>query len=332
MATRNASGAWLNQHYAAPHTLVKTGRRRRLNLVIAGEGSPTVVFASGLNETALSWACVQPAIALRTRTVAFDKAGIGFSDPGPLPRTASAVVEDLRSALRAADIAPPYVLVGHSLGGLHLRLFAFRCPQDVAGMVMVDSSSEHQYRRFADALDDHETDRKLREASLRTYSRLVRLARSGALSPGTPDYDRAVGALPPTLTVAVRAARVAQRTSPAFWRALQSESTATYGAGGGSASSDEVEAARKSFGDTPMGDMPLIVLTAATSPQPRPGETAAAADTRRRLWRTMHDEIAALSARGERRDVADAGHFMTMDKPEAVIGAIEEVIAVARRA
>jgi len=324
VATPASADPWLDEHYATPQTLVKIGRRRRLNLVIAGEGAPTVIFAPGLNETSLSWARVQPAIALETRTVGFDKAGMGFSDPGPAPRTASAVVEDLRAALKAAAIAPPYILAGHSAGGLYMRLFAFRYPGDVAGLVMVDSSSEYQYRRFADALGGDLAERTLRRQFLRAYARLARLARVGALTPGTADYERAVGPLPDLLTAAMRAARVAQRTSPAFWRALRSESAATYAADGGSASSDEVAAARRS-----LGDLPLIVLTAGR-PQPRPGETAAATETRRRVWLAMHEEIAALSTRGERRTVEGAGHFIPFERPQAVIAAIQEVLALAR--
>jgi pimeloyl-ACP methyl ester carboxylesterase len=320
-----ASNSWLDQHYAAPQRLVKVSRRRRLNLVIAGEGAPTVILAPGLNGTALHWALVQPAVALKTRTVAFDKAGIGFSDPGPLPRTASAVVGDLRAALEAADLAPPYVLVGASAGGLYMQLFAFRHPEDVVGMVMVDSSCEHQYRRFGDAIGDRDADWRLRRDFLRTYSRLAQLAREGGLTPGTPDYDRAVGPRSPSLTPAVWAAHVAQRTSPAFWRSLRSESAATYAEGGGSIISDEVAAARR-----PLGEIPLIVLTAERSPQPRLGEPESAAQTRRLLWRAMHDEVAALSTRGERRTVAGSGHGIQLEKPEVVVAAVEEVVAMAR--
>jgi pimeloyl-ACP methyl ester carboxylesterase len=282
-----------------------------------------VIFAAGMNGTTLHWARVQPAVALKTRTVAFDKAGIGFSDPGPLPRTASAIVEDLRAALAAADIAPPYVLVGHSAGGPQMRLFAFRYPHEVVGMVMVDSSSEHQYRRMDDATGARESE-TLRRELRRTYSRLTRLARTGALTPGTPDYDRAVGPPSPTLTPAVNAAHAAQRTSPGFWRALRSEAAAAD-----SSSSDEVAAARRSLGDTPLGDMPLIVLTAGNIP-PRPGETVAANGARYEVWRAMHEEIAALSTRGKRCRIEGAGHFIQLDKTEVVIAAIEEVIALAR--
>jgi pimeloyl-ACP methyl ester carboxylesterase len=321
MASSQAPNAWLDKYYAAPHTLVKIGRRRRLNLLVAGEGGPTVIFATGLIGTTLGWARVQPAVAHTTRTVAFDKAGMGFSDPGPMPRTASAIVGDLRAALAAAAIAPPYILVGHSAGGPQMRLFAFRHPQEVVGMVMVDSSSEFQDRRLDAAMGSRQTERQ-RGRLLRDYTRLTRLARAGALTSGTPDYARAVGVggLSAThLTPAVWAASVAQHTSPAYWRAVRSESSAS-----GGISSAEVAAARRS-----LGDIPLIVLTAGRNAALRQGETAVAAAARHAAWREMHDEIATLSTRGERRTI-DAGHGMQMERPDVVIAAIEAVVAKVR--
>ena len=303
--------ARLDQFYAAPQTRVKVSRRRRLNLLIAGEGEPTVIFAPGGWASTLEWAQVQHPVAARTRTVAYDNAGFGFSDPGPLPRTASAIVNDLRAALKAADIPPPYVLAGWSFGGLVMRLFAFNHPQDVVGMVMVDSSSERQISLFAsDAMAT---------AWRRKLLRVEQLARAGDLVAGTPEYDAFVvrdGA--PKLPAAVKAARRAQRTSSGFYRAARSE----Y-ANLAAASLDEMNAARRS-----LGDMPLIVLTAGEF-FPMPEEFAHPAETWREAWRTGHDEIAALSTRGERRTIA-AGHAIQWEKPKAVITAIEEVLALAR--
>lgn len=329
MALFGLTDDWLDQHYATPQTLVRIGRRRRLNLLIAGRGGPTVVFAPGLINTTLEWAAVQHTVARQVRTVAFDKAGIGFSDPGPMPRTAGAIVKDLRAALAAADIGPPYVLVGWSAGGLAMRLFALRYPDDVAGLVMVDSASENQDQRL-DAVrgDDHNAAR--RQQALADYTRLADLARTGALVPGTPDHLRAVGPRPAYLTAALYAARVASRTSTAYWRAVRSESAAT-----GKASADELGAARRSLtiaapDSPPLGDKPLIVLTAAGNALPRPGESSAQTQARHQLWRTMHDEIAALSTHGERRTV-DAGHAIPLERPDVVVTAIEEVLASARQ-
>jgi pimeloyl-ACP methyl ester carboxylesterase len=235
--------------------------------------------------------------------------------------TASAVVEDLRSALKAVDILPPYVLAGWSLGGLYMRLFAFKYPREVAGMVMVDSSSEHQHRRmFGENSPQFSAMLRTELRRLTRLGLLARLARGGALVPGAPEYDELVGAAPTTMPLgpAVKAARTHQMTSPARWRAMRSEMAVA-----GTLSFGEVAAARR-----PLDDMPLIVLTARHG-EALPDETPEAARAREEIWRVMHGEIAALSTRGERRTI-DAGHGIQIDKPEAVVAAIEEVLAMVR--
>ncbi len=312
----------MDQFYARPPRLVKVSGRRRLNMLILGEGSPTVIFSPGGGASTLEWARVQHPISARTRTVAYDNAGFGFSDPGPLPRTASACVSDLRAALKAADIAPPYILAGWSLGGLHMRLFAFQHPEEVVGMVLVDSATEHQGRRVFELTGNpmYDEARFAKHPEVRAarakMARVEKLAREGALKPGSPEYAEFVGPPLPTVTPAVNAARVAQLTSPGRFRATRSEMKHFMGV-----SSDEVAAARRS-----LGDMPIIMLTAGRLP---PNVPADQADAWRSALCAMHDEFAALSTRGVRRTV-DAGHGIQVEKPEVVIAAIEEVLAVAR--
>jgi pimeloyl-ACP methyl ester carboxylesterase len=313
MATQAERDARMDRYYAAPQTLVKVGRRR-LNLLIRGEGEPTVIFAPGSGASTVEWMAVQSRIARTTRTVAYDNAGFGFSDPGPLPRTASATVNDLRAALQAADLAPPYVLAGWSWGGLIMRLFAFSYPRDVVGMVMVDSSSEHQMRRL---INDPKVTAWQRRYRREVFARAEQLARAGGLVAGTPEFEALVGKPHPALTPAVAAALVAQWTAPGRYRALRSESASMP------ATLREMDAARR-----PLGDMPLIVFTAGKS-FPLPPETLEPPEAWRGYWHAGHDEIAALSTRGERRTV-DTGHSIQVEQPEAVIAAIEEVLALAR--
>ena len=226
MATAAEPDPRIDRYYAGPQTMAKITRRRRINLLITGEGSPTVILAPGHGCTTLEWASVQVGLGLSSRTVSFDQAGMGFSDPGPLPVTASAVVEDLRSALKAVDIRPPYVLAGWSLGGLYMRLFAFKYPQEVVGMVMVDSSSENQHRRmFGENSSQFSAMLRTELRRLTRLGLLARLARGGALVPGAPEYDALVGAAPTPMPLApaLKAARIHQMTSPARWRAMRSE-------------------------------------------------------------------------------------------------------------
>ncbi|HEX5182147.1 MAG TPA: alpha/beta hydrolase [Allosphingosinicella sp.] len=111
----------------------------RLNLTCTGSGSPTVIFDAGHQDWAPAWATIQPEVAKWTRACSYDRAGNGFSDPGPMPRTSERIAQELHDALHAAGISGPYVLVGHAFGGYNMRAFAYRYREEVAGLVLVDS-------------------------------------------------------------------------------------------------------------------------------------------------------------------------------------------------
>ncbi|GAB3670210.1 alpha/beta fold hydrolase [Salinisphaera aquimarina] len=108
----------------------------------------TVIFDSGLGDSAVVWARVQPTIAGFTRACSYDRAGYGESDARRPPRTSTIIVSELHQLLARADIAPPYVLVGHSFGGWNMQLYASTYPQDVAALVLVDSSQVNQIERY----------------------------------------------------------------------------------------------------------------------------------------------------------------------------------------
>lgn len=122
---------------------------RRLFITCQGEGSPTVILEAGLGGDHTSWALVQPAVAELTQVCSYDRAGIGQSDPGPTPRTSQHVVADLHALLAAADVQTPYILVGHSFGALHVRLYAHTYRSEVAGLVLVDPVHEDWWIRAA---------------------------------------------------------------------------------------------------------------------------------------------------------------------------------------
>jgi pimeloyl-ACP methyl ester carboxylesterase len=126
--------------YAQPGQLVIVNGFR-LSLYCTGSGSPAVVFDSGFLDWAPSWSTVQPQIAKWTRVCSFDRAGTGFSDPGPMPRTSVRIAEELHSALHRAGIAGPYILVGHAFGGDNVRTFADLHMGEVAGLVLVDADA-----------------------------------------------------------------------------------------------------------------------------------------------------------------------------------------------
>src|SRR5208282_353888 len=120
----------------------------RLHLHSMGDSGPSVILDAGIGASSLSWSLVQAPAARYARVYAYDRAGYGWSDPPRRsngPRIASRQAEELRALLRAADVAGPYILVGHSFGGYVVRLYAERWPVEVAGLVMVDSPDADQW-------------------------------------------------------------------------------------------------------------------------------------------------------------------------------------------
>jgi pimeloyl-ACP methyl ester carboxylesterase len=113
-----------------------------LHMLVEGQGSPTVILESGIGQGADAWSKVLPEVARLTRTVAYDRAGLGESEPGPKPRTAQQIAVELRTALKNAYVSPPYVLVGHSGSGFNIRVFASMYPREVVGMLFIDPIQE----------------------------------------------------------------------------------------------------------------------------------------------------------------------------------------------
>jgi len=124
--------------YPPPGQMVDVGGYR-LHIYCTGTGSPTVVIDAGLGDWSTSWGYVQPEVAKVTRVCTYDRAGMGWSEPGPLPRVASQFAKELHALLHNANIPGPYILVGHSLGGLPVRVFTHDYPSEVAGVVLIDS-------------------------------------------------------------------------------------------------------------------------------------------------------------------------------------------------
>ena len=123
--------------YPPPGRLINLGTHS-LHLQCDGEGAPSVIFDAALGASSLSWSLVQPAVARVTRACAYDRAGFGWSERGPLPRTAGRIADELHELLTRAGVHPPYLLVGHSFGGLVMRIFASRHADDVGGLVLIE--------------------------------------------------------------------------------------------------------------------------------------------------------------------------------------------------
>jgi hypothetical protein len=133
--------------YPPPGEMVDIGGHR-LHIDCVGQGSPTVILESGLGNMSADWANVQPEVAKTTRVCTYDRAGTGWSEPGPEPRDPQQIARELHTLLGNARIDGPYVLVGQSFGGLFVRMYAARFPQEVEGMVLVDASHPDMWTRL----------------------------------------------------------------------------------------------------------------------------------------------------------------------------------------
>jgi pimeloyl-ACP methyl ester carboxylesterase len=123
-------------------------RGRRVEVKVLGQGHPAVVFESGFESSRLLWWFAQHRVAKITQTVTYARAGTGESDPSGLPRTAEQIAVELHDLLATLHVAPPYILVGHSAGGLYVRVFAHRYPNELAALVLIDPASAEDYDRM----------------------------------------------------------------------------------------------------------------------------------------------------------------------------------------
>lgn len=307
--------------YTHAQQLVDIDHGRRLNLYCVGQGSPTVVFDAGLGGNTASWDTIQPEIGQQTRACAYDRAGLGFSDPATRPGTSANIVDDLHRLLVAAGIKPPYILVGHSYGGMNVRLYADDYPTEVVGMVLVDPSHEDEELR-AWQLEGQAAKTKWEESrakALQGKRQCVAAAESHQLVLGSPLYKQCMPEPVSHWSAAMNTAMLRHCALASNQRAVFSEMENID-----TASSDELRAARRRY-----GDMPLIVLTRAPAPVGQ-DETQEHRDMLNKLWVTLHDEIAALSTRGANKTVPYSGHLIQWDQPQVVVRVILEVMAVSR--
>lgn len=297
-----------------PH-LVDIGGRK-LNLVCAGEGSPTLVFDMGMGDSILTWQPIAHRAEALTRACFYERASYGYSDPSPRPMTADNITDDLHALLQAAGVTGPVVLVGQSIGGLYATLYADRRLDEVAGLVLIDPSvadidlPKGEWRVKAKAELD---------ATLAQIKHCGDLARAGALTQADP---HGCFSFRPGRTPDEKAYLTAYFSRPSYYEGLRSEEmNALLVDGVVEDWAEERRVARK------FGDLPMVVLTARKPPQ-----ADAVSAERWSEWKTAHDRLAARSTRGVSIVVLDADHFIHQDDPDAVMKAIETVVSEAREA
>jgi pimeloyl-ACP methyl ester carboxylesterase len=295
--------------YATAAQRVDIGGGRHLNLRCSGSGSPTVLLEIGQGMTSMSWRKVQPLLAAHSRACSYDRAGVGFSDAGPLPRSAQAAADDLHALVRAAPIETPLVLVGHSLGGSIVRLYAAAHADEVAAIVLVDPVVADLATKAPKVAAQ---EAQLIAENTAGTRHCVDLAKSGALATMTPPAEGCVHPAYPGFSQRLNDSIHARDINATFWEAALSEREAD------ATNSTAVRALK------PLGKVPLIVLGADGTNDYLPPAQRKAADA---AWRAGHERIAASSTRGRYVPVAHSSHNVQEDRPDAIADAVATAIA-----
>jgi pimeloyl-ACP methyl ester carboxylesterase len=289
--------------HPAPGEHVELPDGRRLHLQVSGEehGGPTVVLEAGAGGFSSAWAWIQPAVAEHATVVAYDRAGLGWSDDSDGGPDAEAVIDDLRSALTARALPGPYVLAGHSLGGHYVRAFAAAHPDEIAGVVLVDPSHEHQSALTGSPEDHAGMFLALRAASTLGLTRLLRPVMAGDLE-ALPEPQRGEALAHVATTANSRAQAAEMLALDRIGARLPSEERA-------------------------LGDVPLRVLIASGGAR-NDDEAQMIADLAE-----LRAGMAALSSDGDSVVLPEAAHVTIVTEREhaaVVTAAILDVVARAR--
>jgi len=285
-----------------PGRLVNAGGLR-LQINCTGTSSPTVVLDSGLGDLLPEWEGVQTGVAHFVRVCSYDRAGYGDSDAGPMPRTSAQIATELHTALQGSGEQSPYILVGHSFGGYNVRVFAGKYPSEVAGIILVDSPQEDQYKMLPAAWQKFSAallQRYRKQADTAPFFIGLGIARLMLQSQGgVGRYDYLI------LQSKYLKARASELEN------IQSSAEEARSAGG-------------------MADKPLIVLTS--------GKTLGAtfisglneqgtAQFQRTWVQDLQPRLVRLSTRGKQIVLPDANHNIPAERPEAIIAAVREICA-----
>jgi pimeloyl-ACP methyl ester carboxylesterase len=295
----------LENKYPAPGRLIDVGGFK-MHINCIGEGSPTVILDAGLQDFSIFWSFVQPEAAEFSRVCVYDRAGYGWSEPSPFPRTSEIMVAELETLLENSGEKGPYVLVGHSFGGALVRLFAHQHPKDVVGIVLVDAAPGELFERIP-------VWRTGTEQMIKMIRLLVPLRSIGllALVPGAiPGRGLPEGAQAQykAIVATTRYLETSISESEAFEENLAQVANADMNT---------------------FGDLPLVVISDGKW-KPLAELPGISGDENQLLWREMQSVLTNLSSNSEQIIAEKSDHFIQLQQPQLVIEAIEKVVRASK--
>jgi pimeloyl-ACP methyl ester carboxylesterase len=311
---QNIALARARNQFPAPGKLVDVdGHFMHINCI--GSGSPTVVIDAGNGSFSVEWTPIQQALSQTTRVCTYDRSGYGWSEPGPQPRDVARAVSELHALLQAAGEPGPYLLVGHSLGGVHVRMFAAQYPEEVAGMILVDT---------AYPLTITTEFEKQMQTSIGFYQVMNLMTSSGIL--------RVLGPLGGKNSMPATARKLPTDLQDVYLNLLLDPSQYATAIA-------EMQQLPKTFRETsqllegsqPFGNLPLIVLAAGQTLAPGSTPFAETYVPVSEEQLRLQAELAGQSSNGEQRVISGSGHSVHLDAPEEIIRAVQDLIQIIRK-
>ncbi len=263
---------------------------RKMHIYCIGNKSPTIILDSGTGGFSLEWKDIQDSLSQYVRVCAYDRAGYGWSDMGPLPRTTKKITHELHTLLQNAGIHGPYIMVGHSFGGFTAQYFARYFNHEIAGIVLIDSSHEEQVYRLPENGKD-----VVRRSLHQDRSNMV------TMSVLHEHFPKEVAAVAQQL--------MTRWTALLTWR----EEMANY-----ALSSREL----RDVHDRPILEIPIVVLTRGKRVWPN----TPYGDAMETVWKELQDELSSLNGNSTHIIAENSGHVIHLDEPELVVDAIHDVL------
>ena len=285
----------------------------RLHIYATGKGSPAVIFESGGGSWSLDWHLVQSEVAKFTRAGSYDRAGFGWSESGPKPRSSLQIATELHTLLEKSEVEKPCILVGASFGGHTVRLFANNYPDEVAGIILLDARHEAIDSKMPPAW------KKMESAGKGMYQVMLMASKAGALNL----LGRMMGekAAPPTvskLPAELRTMYLSVGYQPRYFQSNLDELAAIS------------ESDRQVSASGSLGSLPLIVVRHGIPDlfARMPADQAVKAE---QVWQELQADLARLSSNSQLLVAEKSGHGIQTDQPELVVAAVRKMTETIRK-
>lgn len=294
--------------YPPPGKLVEV-ENHLMHIYCTGKGSPVVILEAGLSSYSLDWSLVQPEISKKTMVCSYDRSGYGWSEPGKEPRTAQQVVKELHELLLKDGVKGPYVLVGQSLGGIFVQLFALTYPAETDGIILVDSVNRNMDRKIPkDKLDKF-------EGNLKFFAYMGKM--------GAPIGIPRLLHMPSSIAIY----KLPEDLRPeAYWLTYR---TKTY-----AAIYDELDAMRESEAEFDKYDniekfpnVPVVVLSGAVPKDYPPFMISGGLFD---SWKELQTDLAKTFPHAKHIIAGKSGHFIQLDQPGLVIDTVDRMVESVR--